>query len=120
MDINVNVNLIPSPALVSLLEGLCKGGSCDAPVEKTPVKTMTSSASKTETKKAEDKKVEADKNAKALTKEDVRLALQPVKDANKLEEATVIMGEFGASKVSELKPEDYAAFIDRLKTIKVA
>jgi hypothetical protein len=119
MDINVNVNLIPSPELVSLLHSLCKGGNCDAPAEKTPVKTMTSSASKTETKKAEDKK-EADKNTKALTKEDVRLALQPVKDANKLDEATVIMGEFGASKVSELKPEDYAAFIDRLKTIKVA
>lgn len=51
------------------------------------------------------------------TKEEVRTKAAQVSKAGKKDKLKELFSEFGASKLSEVKEEDYSAFMDRLENL---
>ena len=54
-------------------------------------------------------------SAPIYTLDDVRSALQGFTATKSIEDAMALLREFGAARISELKEEDYAAFIEKAK-----
>ncbi|MCE0783888.1 hypothetical protein LWE97_04695, partial [Clostridioides difficile] len=51
------------------------------------------------------------------TKEEVRTKAAQVSKAGKKDKLKELFGEFGASKLSEVKEEDYSAFMNKLESL---
>ena len=88
----------------------------EAPKEEKPKKTKAKTKTKKEEPKpepvAETPKEEAPaKEAKEYTKKDITDACQKVATVKNLDTAKEILQKFGAVRISEVKAEDYAAFI---------
>lgn len=56
----------------------------------------------------------------AIKLEDVRTVLAEISRAGKTAEMKALLGKFGASKLSDVDPKDYAALLDAAKEAKDA
>jgi hypothetical protein len=52
---------------------------------------------------------------KTYTKQDITNACQELSEAKGLDKAREVLGKFGAKRISEIKEEDYGAFINACK-----
>ncbi|UDN60591.1 hypothetical protein [Clostridioides sp. ES-W-0016-02] len=144
VEVNVNVKVkVEAPeftnallVVANALGGLNLGPAMQIePINITDIKEEK----KVETKKAEKtKKVEVKENVKEektkvkeevtennenttseikYTKEEVRSKAAQVSKAGKKDKLKELFGEFGASKLSEVKEEDYSAFMNKLEIL---
>lgn len=144
VEVNVNVKVkVEAPeftnallVVANALGGLNLGQAMQIePINITDIKEEK----KVETKKAEKtKKVEVKENVKEektevkeevtennenttseikYTKEEVRSKAAQVSKAGKKDKLKELFGEFGASKLSEVKEEDYTTFMEKLESL---
>ncbi|MCC0658556.1 hypothetical protein IC175_18570 [Clostridioides sp. ES-S-0123-01] len=72
---------------------------------------------KTEVKEEVTKGSEDTTDEVKYTKEEVRTKAAQVSKAGKKDKLKELFGEFGASKLSEVKEEDYPVFMDKLESL---
>lgn len=71
--------------------------------------------------KVEEPKVEEPKaEAPAIKLEEVRTVLAEISRSGKTAEMKALLSQFGASKLSDVKPEDYAALLAAAQEVKNA
>ena len=73
-----------------------------------------------ETEQAAEQPKAAPEEKPAIKLEDVRTVLAEISRSGKTTEMKALLGKFGASRLSDVKPEDYANLLEAAKEVKNA
>lgn len=121
----ITITIVPTTseqiaAVTQLLKDYPPSTPLDELTEKAPPKT-TPRASSAKTSAAPAKQAEAPPKVEApsetITLETVRAKLTAISQSGKKTEVAALIAEFGVAKLTEVKPENYAALMAKAETL---